>query len=108
MFVAIASFPEVPTDRRDEFHAWFAWSNTQLRGTDGLEGRRLLRTTDGAYVALVEHRRSSSVEHRRSSSSSSPRAHAAAVLGMATHRRPSLWTVPDCMSKAAAATTPEG
>jgi len=55
MFVAIASFPEVPIDRRDEFHAWFAWSNTQLRGTDGLEGRRLLRTTDGAYVALVEH-----------------------------------------------------
>ena len=55
MFVAIASFPEVPTDRRDEFHAWFAWSNTQLRGTDGLEGRRLLRTSDGAYVALAEH-----------------------------------------------------
>ena len=100
MFVAIASFPEVPTDRRDESHAWFAWSNTQLRGTDGLEGRRLLSTTDGAYVALVEH--------RRSSSSSSPRDHAAAVLGMATHRRPSLWTVPDYMSKAAAATIPEG
>lgn len=55
MFVAMASFPEVPTDRRDEFHAWFAWSNTQLRGTDGLEGRRLLRATGGAYVALVEH-----------------------------------------------------
>ncbi|WP_407343443.1 antibiotic biosynthesis monooxygenase family protein [Pengzhenrongella phosphoraccumulans] len=55
MFVAIASFPEVPTDRRDEFHAWFAWSNAQLRGTDGLEGRRLLRTTEGTYVALVEH-----------------------------------------------------
>ena len=100
MFVALASFPEVPTDRQDEFHAWFAWSNTQLRGTDGLEGRRLLRTTDGAYVALVEN--------RRSSSSSSPWAHAAAVLGMATHRRSSLWTVPDYMSKAAAATTPEG
>ncbi|RYV49700.1 antibiotic biosynthesis monooxygenase family protein [Pengzhenrongella frigida] len=56
MFVAIASFPEVPIDRRDEFQAWFAWSNTQLRGTDGLEGRRLLRTTDGAHVGLVEHR----------------------------------------------------
>jgi heme-degrading monooxygenase HmoA len=55
MFVAITSFPEVPTDRRGEFQAWFAWSNTQLRGMDGLEGRRLLRTTDGAYVALVEH-----------------------------------------------------
>ena len=100
MFVAIARFPEVSAERRTGFEAWFAWSNTQLRGTDGLEGRRLLSTTDGAYAALVEH--------RRSSSSSSPRAHAAAVLGMATHRRPSLWRVPDCMSKAAAATTPEG
>lgn len=55
MFVAIARFPEVPTDRQEEFQAWFAWSNDQLRETDGLEGRRLLRTTDGAYVALVEH-----------------------------------------------------
>ncbi|MGV8965833.1 MAG: antibiotic biosynthesis monooxygenase family protein [Cellulomonas sp.] len=55
MFVAIASFPEVPTDRLDEFQAWFAWSNAQLRGADGLEGRRLLRATDGGYVGLVEH-----------------------------------------------------
>lgn len=56
MFVAIATFPKIPTERRDEFQEWFAWSNTQLHGTDGLEGRRLLRTTDGDYLGLVEHR----------------------------------------------------
>ena len=43
MFVAIARFPEVPTDREAEFRAWFAWSNDLLRDVDGLAGRRLLR-----------------------------------------------------------------
>ena len=55
MFVAIARFPEVPFDREAEFRAWFAWSNGQLRGIDGLRGRRLLRAEDGSYTALVEH-----------------------------------------------------
>jgi heme-degrading monooxygenase HmoA len=55
MFVAIARFPEVPTEREAEFRAWFAWSNDQLRDIDGLESRRLLRATDGSYTALVEH-----------------------------------------------------
>src|SRR5450759_3423481 len=55
MFVAIARFPEVPTEREAEFRAWFAWSNDQLRDIDGLRSRRLLRATDGSYTALVEH-----------------------------------------------------
>jgi heme-degrading monooxygenase HmoA len=55
MFVAIARFPEVPTEREAEFRAWFAWSNDQLRDIDGLQSRRLLHATDGSYTALVEH-----------------------------------------------------
>ena len=55
MFVAIAQFPEVPAGQEDEFEAWFAWSNDQLRDIDGLQGRRLLRAGDGTYIALVEH-----------------------------------------------------
>ena len=55
MFVAIARFPEVSSELEDEFQAWFAWSNNQLRQVDGLTGRRLLRAADGAYIALVEH-----------------------------------------------------
>src|ERR1035437_1668865 len=55
MFVAIARFPEVPFDREAEFRAWFAWSNGQFRGIDGLRGGRLLRAEDGSYTALVEH-----------------------------------------------------
>ena len=31
MFVAIARFPEVPTEREEEFEAWFAWSNGHTR-----------------------------------------------------------------------------
>ncbi len=56
MFIAIARFPEVPTEREAEFRAWFAWSNDQLREVDGLQGRRLLRAADGSYTALVEHK----------------------------------------------------
>jgi len=56
MFVAIALFPEVPTEREEDFQEWFAWSNDQLRHVDGLKGRRLLRAPDGTYTALVEHK----------------------------------------------------
>lgn len=55
MFVAIARFPEVPSQREEQFQTWFAWSNGQLRDIDGLQGRRLLRASDGTYTALVEH-----------------------------------------------------
>jgi heme-degrading monooxygenase HmoA len=55
MFVAIARFPEVPTEREAEFRAWFAWSNDLLRDIDGLQGRRLLCASDGSYTALIEH-----------------------------------------------------
>ena len=56
MCVAIARFPEVPGQREEEFQAWFAWSNDQLREIHGLTGRRLLRAADGTYTALVELR----------------------------------------------------
>jgi len=56
MFVAIARFPRIPTEREEEFQSWFAWSNDRLREIDGLQGRRLLRATDGTYMALVEHK----------------------------------------------------
>jgi len=55
MFVAVARFPEVPAEREAEFRAWFAWSNDQLRDSDGLQSRRLLRASDGSYTAFVEH-----------------------------------------------------
>ena len=56
VFVAIARFPEAPTQREAEFRAWFAWSNDQLRDIDGLKARRLLRASDGSYTALVKHK----------------------------------------------------
>lgn len=55
MFIALARFPDVPADREADFQDWFAWSNRQLADVDGLLGRRLLRTADGHYSALVEH-----------------------------------------------------
>ena len=55
MIVAIARFPRVPAERDEDFRAWFAWSNLQLSETEGLKARRLLRSEEGAYVALVEH-----------------------------------------------------
>jgi heme-degrading monooxygenase HmoA len=56
MFVAIARFPRIPTEREEELHSWFAWSNDQLREIEGRQGRRLLRAIDGTYTALVEHK----------------------------------------------------
>lgn len=55
MFIALARFPQVPADRDTEFQEWFAWSSQQIADADGLLNRRLLRTPDGAYAALVEH-----------------------------------------------------
>lgn len=55
MHIAIARFPAVPAERDSDFRDWFTWSNDQLRGTEGLKARRLLRAPDGSYTALVEH-----------------------------------------------------
>lgn len=55
MHIAIARFPAVPAERDNDFRDWFTWSNDQLRGTEGLKTRRLLRAPDGSYTALVEH-----------------------------------------------------
>lgn len=55
LFVAVVHFPPVPAERDSDFRRWFAWSNDQLGGSVGLVGRRLLRTSDGAYVGLIEH-----------------------------------------------------
>lgn len=55
MFIALVTFPEVPADRETAFRSWFAWSNEELAGVDGLQSRRLLRAPNGSYSALVEH-----------------------------------------------------
>lgn len=55
MFIALVRFPDIPSDRDEAFRDWFTWSNQQLAGTDGLHGRRLLRSTNVHYAALVEH-----------------------------------------------------
>lgn len=55
MFIALIRFPEVPVDRDADFQAWFAWSNRELAGADGLRSRRLLRTAEGQYAGLVEY-----------------------------------------------------
>ena len=55
MFIALVRFPDLPTDRESDFEEWFAWSNQQLAGAEGLHSRRLLRTDRGSYCALVEH-----------------------------------------------------
>ena len=60
MHIAIARFPAVPAERDKDFREWFAWSNDQLRTMVGLRGRRLLRSPDGSYTALVEHDSASS------------------------------------------------
>jgi len=74
MFVAIARFPEIPTEREEEFQAWFAWSNDQLREIDGLKGRRLLRAPDGTYMALVEHKTSETFDAMHATEAASRRA----------------------------------
>src|ERR1035437_3810757 len=78
MFVAIAQFPEVPTEREAELRAWFAWSNDQLRDIDGLQGRRLLRAPDGSYTALVEHKSAKTFAAMRTTGAAS---HVHAKLG---------------------------
>jgi heme-degrading monooxygenase HmoA len=75
MFVAIARFPTITTEREEEFQAWFAWSNEQLREIDGLEGRRLLRAPDGTYMALVEHKSAETFDAMRATEAAS-RVHA--------------------------------
>src|SRR5450759_753260 len=75
MFVAIARFPTIPTEREEGFQAWFAWSNDQLREIDGLKGRRLLRAPDGTYMALVEHKTSETFDAMHATEAAS-RAHA--------------------------------
>lgn len=55
MYVAIVEFPAIPAPRDDEFRAWFDWSNQALADADGLCDRRLLRSDDGRYLAIVEH-----------------------------------------------------
>jgi heme-degrading monooxygenase HmoA len=74
VFVAVAQFPTIPAEREEDFQAWFAWSNDQLREMDGLIGRRLLRAPDGTYVALVEHKTSDTFDAMHATEAAS-RAH---------------------------------
>lgn len=55
MFIAFVRFPDIPVDHDVEFRHWFDWSNQELAGAPGLRGRRLLRSSEGGYAALVEH-----------------------------------------------------
>ena len=55
MFIALARFPDVAAQIDEEFREWFVWSNEMVTDIAGLKRRRLLRTPEGAYAALVEH-----------------------------------------------------
>lgn len=55
MFVATIRFPAIPEGRVQSFLDWFTWSNDVLCGTAGLRQRRLLRSADNSYAAIVEH-----------------------------------------------------
>lgn len=67
MFTAIVRFPHIPAESEGDLREWFAWSNDQLRDAVGLQGRRLLRSDDGAYVALVEHESAASFRQMHAS-----------------------------------------
>jgi len=69
MYIAIARFPAVPAERDSDFRDWFTWSNEQLRGTSGLQTRRLLRAEDGSYTAMVEHESASTLTAMHSTES---------------------------------------
>jgi len=62
MHIAIARFSAVPAERDSDFQDWFARSNDQLHVTTGLKRRRLLRASDGSYLALSEHESVSTFE----------------------------------------------
>jgi hypothetical protein len=50
MSVTFARFPEVPFELEAASRAWLAGPNGLLRGSDGLQGRRLLLTEDGSLI----------------------------------------------------------
>lgn len=55
MFVNLIRFPAVRSGREDEFLAWFERSSKVYREFPGFVSRRLLRSADGRYAAVVEH-----------------------------------------------------
>lgn len=55
MFLNLVRFPAVRSGREDDFLAWFEESNDVYRTFPGFVSRRLLRSADGSYAAVVEH-----------------------------------------------------
>lgn len=57
MFVNIVEFPPIAAGRKDDFEAWFEWSNELYARFEGFLSRRLLKPldSDGPYVGIVEH-----------------------------------------------------
>lgn len=55
MFVNLVRFPPVPQGEEAAFLDWFKRSNEVYRQFPGFVSRRLLRSADGRYAAVVEH-----------------------------------------------------
>jgi antibiotic biosynthesis monooxygenase (ABM) superfamily enzyme len=55
MFVNLVRFPPLQEGREAAFVEWFKASNNVYRDFPGFISRRLLRSRDGSYAALVEH-----------------------------------------------------
>jgi len=55
MFIAIINFP-IKQGRDEEFREWFARTNKEFAGHEGLLNRRLLKPLDGDnYFIMIEH-----------------------------------------------------
>jgi Antibiotic biosynthesis monooxygenase. len=55
IFVNLVRFPSLRQGKEAEFQEWFKRSNQVYRHFPGFHSRRLLRTADGSYAAVVEH-----------------------------------------------------
>lgn len=55
MFVNLVRFPALVEGREAAFVEWFERSNKVYRDFPGFVLRRLLRSADGSYAAVVEH-----------------------------------------------------
>lgn len=55
MFVNLVRFPALVEGHEAAFVEWFKRSNKIYQDFPGFVSRRLLRSTDGSYAAIVEH-----------------------------------------------------
>lgn len=61
MFLVIADV-KLKEGLEEEFRDWFSESNKILSEFDGFVSRKLLKSTDGSYRILVEHKRKETFE----------------------------------------------